>query len=167
LKKGDYPYRDEEAFCEVLEWEPDIVIIELGTNDSKDNNWKYNDEFERDYAEFINIFKQSENRPRVYVCRPLPLFPGNTIGIDDSRMKNEIIPKIDAVAAQTEVDIIDLYTPFSGRADYTYDNLHPNAIGTNIMAREVFKTLCPDSKIPPMPDNSITLKQNNMNQVKN
>lgn len=43
LKKGDYPYWNEERYKEVLAWNPDIVIVKMGTNDAKAKNWVYKD----------------------------------------------------------------------------------------------------------------------------
>ena len=41
LKRGDYPYWNEKTFQDALEYKPDIVVIQLGTNDSKPQNWKF------------------------------------------------------------------------------------------------------------------------------
>ena len=38
LSKGDYPYMEENMFFDAIKWNPDIVIIKLGTNDTKMNN---------------------------------------------------------------------------------------------------------------------------------
>lgn len=38
LKKGDHPYWTESAYQKALEFEPDVVIIMLGTNDTKEHN---------------------------------------------------------------------------------------------------------------------------------
>src|SRR3989442_10639420 len=35
LKEGDFPYWKETFFKQRHDWHPDIVIIQLGTNDSK------------------------------------------------------------------------------------------------------------------------------------
>ena len=45
LNKGDYPYMNEMAWKDALAFKPDIVIIKLGTNDSKPENWQYAAEF--------------------------------------------------------------------------------------------------------------------------
>ena len=39
LKKGDFPYCNEEHHQKVLESEADVIILMLGTNDSKFHNW--------------------------------------------------------------------------------------------------------------------------------
>ena len=42
LNKGDWPYMNEPAWRDALDFKPEIVIIKLGTNDSKPENWQYN-----------------------------------------------------------------------------------------------------------------------------
>ena len=39
LNKGDHPYMKETLFQKALNYQPDIVVIKLGTNDSKPINW--------------------------------------------------------------------------------------------------------------------------------
>ena len=41
LNKGDHPYMHEQKFRDLLAFQPDIVTIKLGTNDSKPWNWRY------------------------------------------------------------------------------------------------------------------------------
>ena len=41
LLKGDYPYVTTDQYKASLEWQPDIVIIKFGTNDTKSKNWIY------------------------------------------------------------------------------------------------------------------------------
>ena len=35
LSKGDYPYSETDTYKASLEYQPDIVLIKLGTNDTK------------------------------------------------------------------------------------------------------------------------------------
>ena len=44
LNKGDHPYMHEQKFRDLLAFQPDIVTIKLGTNDSKPWNWRYGKE---------------------------------------------------------------------------------------------------------------------------
>ena len=55
LKNGDRPYWKEPEFSQVLDFNPDIIIIKLGTNDSKPQNWKFAEEFEQDYIDLITL----------------------------------------------------------------------------------------------------------------
>src|SRR5512145_1640287 len=47
-KNGDFPYWTCKEFYDVFEYRPDVIIIKLGTNDSKPFNWNAID-FARDY----------------------------------------------------------------------------------------------------------------------
>ncbi len=42
LKNGDKPYWTQGKLANVFALKPDIVTIELGTNDTKPQNWQYN-----------------------------------------------------------------------------------------------------------------------------
>ena len=140
LKKGDFPYWNEPKYQEAMAWNPDIVIIKLGTNDSKPQNWKYKEEFISDYIEFANSFKNLPSKPQVYVCYPVPVFE-DKVGINEEVVKNEILPAIRKVAKKAKVRTIDLYTPFLGKAALTYDGIHPNDAGAALLAQQVYKTL--------------------------
>ena len=51
LSKGDHPYINTQEYINSQKFQPDIVLIKLGTNDTKPQNWKYKTEFENDYQE--------------------------------------------------------------------------------------------------------------------
>jgi lysophospholipase L1-like esterase len=53
LNKGDYPYMNEQAWRDALAFKPDVVIIKLGTNDSKPENWQYGAEFQQDLEQML------------------------------------------------------------------------------------------------------------------
>lgn len=148
LKKGNHPYWIEDRYKEVLTWNPDIVIIKMGTNDGKPSNWQYKDEFESDYIEFVNSFKSLPSKPKVYVCYPIPTVDNNFLPLDDKVIVDEIIPRVKAVAKKTKSTIIDLHTPMVGHEDMVYDKVHPNTKGTKVMARVVAKAICPKRNFP-------------------
>ena len=53
LNKGDLPYMNELAWEDAQAFKPDVVIIKLGTNDSKPQNWQYGSEFRQDLEQMI------------------------------------------------------------------------------------------------------------------
>ena len=140
LKKGDRPYWDQKRFAAAKQFNPDLVIIKLGTNDSKPPNWEHKTGFAADLAGLIEAFRALPSRPDVWVCRPVPAFPGK-YGIRDEIIRKEILPIIDAVAKEQNVPIIDLYTALSDQPEHFPDTIHPNADGARVMAREVHKAL--------------------------
>lgn len=140
LKKGDYPFWNEAKYEEVLAWNPDIVIIKLGTNDTKPQNWQYKEEFVKDYVAFIESFKKLPSKPQVYIAYPVPVFE-DKFDISKEVMDNEVLPAVKKIARKTKVKTIDLYTPFLGKADLTYDGIHPNDAGAALLAKQVYEAL--------------------------
>lgn len=136
LKRGDFPYWAEAAYQKAIGYNPDIIIIELGTNDSKFHNWVHRDQFIPDYSELIKSFKKLPARPRIYICFPVPLyFTGPDIS--DSVITKHIIPKIDSIGDMLSVPVIDLYHPLSNQPHHFPDGIHPNAEGARIIAQTV------------------------------
>lgn len=136
LRKGDYPYWNEPAFQEAKDFQPDIVVIKLGTNDTKPQNWKYADEFVKDYQVFIDEFQALDSKPKIYLCYPVPAFEVKW-GIDNEVITKEVMPKIAEVAASKELEIIDLYQALDGKANLFPDAVHPNEAGAKIIAETV------------------------------
>ena len=140
LKQGDLPYWEQQAFKDVLAYNPHIVIIKLGTNDTKPQNWKYKDAFARDYADMIDRFSELPARPRIWMCYPVPAF-AERWDINEFVIKNEVIPAISQVARKKRVPVINLYQPLSGKPKYFPDDIHPNAEGAFLIAKEIYQTL--------------------------
>lgn len=138
LRHGDYPYWKEARYKEVLAWNPDIVIIKLGTNDSKPQNWEFKDEFAPDYRDFIASFKNLPSHPKIYICLPIPVFHDN-YNIQESVVKDEMLPMIKKIARNEKVRLIDLYSAMKGQGEHVPDGVHPDAEGAQVMAEAVFK----------------------------
>ena len=143
LKKGDRPIWKEKKFNDALAFKPHVVVIKLGTNDTKPQNWKHKDEFAADTAAMVERFRSLDSEPRVYLCRPVPAFPARW-GISDERIRKEVIPLIDRVGRQKKVPIIDLYTPLEGKKEFFPDKIHPNAEGAAVMAKLIADVLRKD-----------------------
>ena len=132
LRKGDFPYFDESAFRQARDFKPDIVVIKLGTNDSREHNWQHKADFRQDLSDLADSFPTSD----VYFCRPVPLYEDRW-GLRGEVITGEIVPLIEAVAAAKGIEVIDLYTPLSGHEELFPDKVHPNAEGAHIMAETI------------------------------
>jgi acyl-CoA thioesterase I len=148
LKNGDKPYWKEKAFDEAKEFKPNIVIIKLGTNDSKPQNWRHKDEFLADAKDLIAAFQSLDAKPKVYVCRPVPAFPGN-FGIRDQVIHEEIIPLLDEAAEAKGAKEIDLYKALGDHANLFPDKVHPNAEGAKLIAETIAMNLLEKKEAAP------------------
>ena len=152
LHKGDLPYIKQSQHDEAVAFRPDIVIIMLGTNDSKHRggglattnavaeNWQYKGNYVSDYRALIAEFRRANSAAQIYVCCPPPCFPGRW-GIDDNTIHFEIVPLVLTVAKRSHAKVIDMYTPFAGKPNDFLDTVHPNAAGAKIMAGIVYQAL--------------------------
>ena len=91
LKKGDLPYWNEQAFKDAQNFKPDVVIIMLGTNDGKPQNWVHHDEFYADYKNLVETFKNLDSKPRVFICRPCPVPEPGNYGIKETNIQLSLI----------------------------------------------------------------------------
>ena len=157
LNKGDYPYMNEMAWKDALAFKPDIVVIKLGTNDSKPHNWQYGNEFWQDLEQMITTLcpalvqpakkkgkkaKTAEPvKPQIYLCTPIPAFK-STWEINDSVITNGIIPVQQDAAKKYGLHVIDLHTLFSDGADLVLpDGIHPNGKGAERLATIVSEAI--------------------------
>ena len=153
LNKGDYPYMNEMAWQDALAFKPDVVIIKLGTNDSKPYNWQHNSEFRQDLEQMVTTLcpalaqpakkgKKSKNqknqtsslKPQIFLCTPIPAFK-STWDINDSVIVNGIIPIQKEVAQKYGLRVIDLHTHYANDGDKMLnDGIHPDGKGAQRLA---------------------------------
>lgn len=153
LNKGDFPYMNEMAWKDALAFKPDIVVIKLGTNDSKPQNWQHSAEFKHDMLQMItslrpNIVPQSKKKarkkavtdtgsPKIFICTPIPAFKSSW-DINETIIKDEIIPIEQEVAREYGLQVIDLHTLFADGEELVQpDGIHPNEKGVQRMAEAV------------------------------
>ena len=144
LSKGDHPYIKEKLYQDALAMEPDIVIIMLGTNDTKPQNWKFEKEFEADYRALVESFKRLKSKPRIFLCRPSPgpdkqdpSKPGNIL---ESNLR-KLRPRIDKLAASLGCKVIDMNAALEGKSGMFADTVHPNAAGAGELAKAAAKAI--------------------------
>ncbi|MCD8260946.1 MAG: GDSL-type esterase/lipase family protein [Bacteroides sp.] len=140
LNKGDRPYMKEERFQEALQFDPDIVIIKLGTNDTKPQNWVYKADFKRDMITLIDAFRDLSSNPEVWLCYPATAYSAE-LGINDSIIVAGVIPVITEVAGEKGLRVIDLHSATADMEENFPDKIHPNEAGAKIMATAVYKAL--------------------------
>lgn len=136
LRKGDLPYWTLKEFGAVGEYLPQIMIIKLGTNDSKPKNWAHQDEFVANYAALLDHFAGLPSKPKIYACLPVPAYSDGWT-ITEKTIKDEIIPLIIKVAKEKNVAVIDLHTALSDHKEMFPDGIHPNVAGAALIAQTI------------------------------
>lgn len=139
LSKGDYPYKNEGAYTQAKNFRPDIVLIKLGTNDTKPWNWAYKDDFDKDYMTFINELRALPSKPLIYLCTAL--YVPNSGDIAEVRVRDGVNPMVKAIAAREALNVIDFYSVTKDRPELYHDGLHPNMEGAKVMADYALKRI--------------------------
>lgn len=140
LNHGDKPYQKQKAFKAALDFNPDVVVIMLGTNDTKPQNWKLKEEFTADYKDLIDQFKKLPSKPHVFVCRPAFVAKKGNFGINEAGVLEEI-PMLDKLAQEEAAGVIDIHAALLDKAELIPDNVHPNHEGAALMAKAVCLSL--------------------------
>lgn len=135
LNKGDHPYMQEMAWRDALGFCPDVVVIKLGTNDSKTANWVHGKEYAHDLNQMIDSLSALPSHPRILLCSPIPAFAG-TWTIQDNVIANEISPIIKQIAKKRKLTFVDLHSAFTNTdgKQMQRDGIHPTAEGASQMA---------------------------------
>jgi acyl-CoA thioesterase-1 len=138
---SDNPYWEDHKFGvrnldTIRNFKPNIVTIQLGTNDSRDVNWaNVSSHFARDYGDLADTALALPSHPAVYLCLPTPAFNRN-FGINDSILKRFIVPAIDSIGKAKHLRVFDFRTPLLKQDSLFYDGIHPkggNPYGSGII----------------------------------
>ncbi len=146
LRKGHNPYFETEEFKQALGYKPDIAVIHLGLNDTDPRNWpKFQGEFEQDYGFLIDTLKQINPEVRILLAELSPIFSGHPRFKSGTRdWHHEISEKIQQIAKDHQVELVDFFSPLHSRPDLFPDQLHPTAEGAKILAQVVFSRITGD-----------------------
>ena len=136
-KSTSKSYWRTSQFRNSKQFAPNIVVIMLGTNDSR--NWNAVN-FNTDLKALVFEYQALPTRPRVYLCLIPPVYIPNAFGntFDPAFVQGTVVPAIRTIASQAGVTLIDNNTPLLNRPDYFSDGVHPTIQGTAIIAATVY-----------------------------
>ena len=133
VNTGDHPYMKETMYSEVKAFLPDVVMIMLGTNDTKPQNWNAA-QYRQDYQTMIRELKALDSHPDIFLCYP-PTVVTDRWGINEQGVVNDVIPIIDDLASREWLDVIDTHRATRNMPqNYLDDGVHPNAGGAAVLA---------------------------------
>lgn len=147
--EGDTPYWNMpdqalQGYPEAaLALKPEIVILMLGTNDSKPYNWN-RERYEAQLDQRVKELKAAPSVKRlILMCPPFacPADGSDTVAFDilNETIRDEIVPIVKKCAAENEAECIDLYALTDGHSEYFVDGVHPNSFGNRVIAAELHR----------------------------
>lgn len=142
-KTSRKPYLNTPEFKASIDFNPDIVVIALGINDTSINEWERNSQrFKQDYLEIIDKYKSLQSKPKIYLASLMPVFL-------PYKYYHQIQPNIEQAQLLIKelgdierLGVIDLYSPLVTEPSvYSRDGLHPSKAGAEIIAKTIYKSI--------------------------
>ena len=140
VKAGNDPYWAHDQFVKAHEFMPDVVIIALGTNDTKEKNWVHKEDFLNDYGDMIASFQALPSKPLIYLCLPPPVTDKGNMGIPPEG-PSQTGPMISQLAQRTSCSVIDFYAALVAHPEWQPDHIHPDPLGAFALAKTVYAAL--------------------------
>lgn len=143
---GDLPYAGSKPFRRSLEYDPGLVLIMLGTNDAKPDNWHGAEPFDRDYRLLVDVYRELPSSPRVVLMTPPCVFAkgGNgkvSWGVSPEAI-GEMCGVVHGIARDEDLALVDVHAATEGHgAAFRFDGIHPGPVGAALIARTAFDVL--------------------------
>lgn len=140
MNSADEPYRYSWECEASKEYNGDIVVMMLGTNDTKGINWKGIDAYAESFEAAIKEYESLSSNPKIYLCTPCAGLAA-TYDIRPDRIK-EIAEFVKDYGAKNGYPVIDMYSMTEDNWDlFVWDGIHPNVAGARMMAEKVAQAL--------------------------
>jgi lysophospholipase L1-like esterase len=135
---GKIAYMEQQAFLKAEHFEPELVVIMLGTNDA--NCEIANDtDLTPDYMQLINAFKNLNSNPDIMVVKSPPIYSDYS-GYNNTFLTTNVIPTISSVANELNLPTVDVYSVMND-SSYFKDGIHPNDEGATIIAGKIYEAV--------------------------
>ena len=138
---------------EVMKFQPHIVVVSLGTNDTvsgKRENWENINRFETDYTELVSKLKNMPTSPQIFIATPTAIVL-ETPGLSEDRLTNlterkprlqELCQRIRTIAREIkliDVTLLELNHVLANHPELLTekDGVHPNDKGYLAIAQTV------------------------------
>lgn len=146
LFKGHRPYSEQTEYKNALDFNPDILVIHLGVNDTDPRDFPdYGDEFTKDYLSLIDSFKKINPDVRVIIANLSPLLAKHPRFKSGTRAwRDSIRNLIPTIAQSSGAELIDFADVLKDRPNLIPDGIHPDKEGAKLLAQKVYGAITGD-----------------------
>lgn len=143
-QEGDWPW-DATPFADAsVRARPDIVLIMLGTNDARGDNWNA-ERYESELAAFVERFRR--HGAEVHLLTP-PVAFTNRGGVSARIVEEEVAPIVRRVAGALGVDLIDVFEVTARSTASHPDGIHLDTRSSRIVAETIARALTVGRRSP-------------------
>ncbi len=152
LPNGNPPYHPAYVgtayYKQALQFNPNIVIIMLGTNDGSftfgpGQSWPqvYGQRFTQQYKALIQSFRQLPAHPQVFVATCPTVFGTNQYAISPVIVNETVVPYIVKIGTAAHAPVIDVHGATAAYPADFGDKVHASPHGAFVIAHEVYSFL--------------------------
>lgn len=140
------PYLKQDEYLKSIDYQPDMVLLMLGTNDTKKENWRDIHVFMQDYEAIVQKYQELASKPRIYLMTPAAEFKLQGKDTYHKNMNDEYAKEIaEAILAYGEeknIPVIDIYEATKDHPEFfEADGIHPDEKGAELIAETVYAEL--------------------------
>ncbi len=139
LNSGINGYSKTAAFKKSHDFNPNIVFIELGLDEIKAADSSIISNITSTLDNFIQSYANLSSRPRIILLLPSPIFLKDSSLFNNEFIKNKIIPKIQKLAYEKDLEVLDLFSMFIDREDLFLDKVHPSSLGGTLISKRLYE----------------------------
>lgn len=137
-RDGDWPYAANRFAEASLRARADIVLIMLGTNDARGDNWNA-EAYESELADFARRYS-ADGTSTVYLLTP-PIAFSNRRGVSGRTVAEEVVPIVRRVAEQESLPLTDVFDVTERGVPAHRDGIHLGADASRLVAEAVAATI--------------------------
>lgn len=141
---SDQPYTATDQYRESLEYDADILVFMMGTNDSKPENWHDVTQFKEALHRLLDSYVTPGHEPVIFLCTSTTAYftedaAGELAGFD---IQPAVVDEIALAAAEVAVErgchLIDIHALTADHPEwFSKDGIHPDNDGADAIARAV------------------------------
>ncbi|MCW3999053.1 MAG: GDSL-type esterase/lipase family protein [Candidatus Bathyarchaeota archaeon] len=131
------PYINQFQFSRAVAFNPDIVLIMLGTNDANRELTGSDQSLEEDYTRLIQSFQSLPSSPKVIIVKSPPIFTSEGDAYNNTNLVTNVNPRVSVLAAQMNLPTVDMYEAFGNHSEFFADGVHPNDDGAALIASTI------------------------------
>ena len=141
---SDQPYTALDFYAQSKDYQADILVFMMGTNDSKPENWQGAEAFKASLCSLLDSYGDA----RLILCTPATAFflKGETEGVTSFDIQPAVVEEIAGivreVAAERNAVLLDIHSLTGGNSQwFASDGVHPSNDGAAAIAEAVCRTI--------------------------
>lgn len=139
---SDNPYKSTTSFEKSIEFSPEIVILMLGTNDTKALNWVNAEQFKEEYTELVENYLEIESVERLILAAPPTVFSERVIlNAINPEYIDPIRSVVEEVAEEYALEYVDMTAKTTDYPEWFVDGIHPTTEGAAEIAQIFYEQI--------------------------